>query len=172
EGTLPQEKHLIMSNFKSGIHYFSLADFSTTLIAIMLLTCLTTTAYSETTATDQLSNPTKATNKIEDIGIRVDNIRLTAANYMLDFRYTVTDPEKAAKVINRKIKPVLIDNASGIKMTVPSTPKTGALRHTGHKLKADRSYFALFANPGQLIKSGSKVTVVFDDVRLEDLIVE
>jgi len=170
-----------MSNFNPGIRHFSLADLSAPLIVIILLACLTTTGYSATSkvtaepaeaAPGQLSNPAGTIKKIEGSGIRVENIRLTAANYMLDFRYTVTDPEKAALVINRKIQPVLIDEASGAKMAVTSTSKLGALRHTGHNLIAGRSYFALFANPGQYIKSGSKVTVVMGDYRLEDLIVE
>jgi len=164
-----------MSDFKPGIRHFSLTDFSAAAIAIMLFTCLTATGVIAETAPatpDQPSNPSEATKNIEGSGIRVENVRLTAANYMLDFRYTVTDPEKAAEIINRKIQPVLIDEASGAAMAVTSTSKLGALRHTGNNLIAGRRYFALFANPGQYIKSGSKVTVVMGDFRLEDLIVE
>jgi hypothetical protein len=35
-----------------------------------------------------------------------------------------------------------------------------------------RTYFALFANPGRQIEAGDKVTVVIGDFRAEDLIVE
>src|SRR4030042_1767141 len=46
-------------------------------------------------------------------GIEVIGIRRTAAEYMLNFRYRVTNPDKALALFDRKIKPYLIDQASG-----------------------------------------------------------
>jgi hypothetical protein len=104
-------------------------------------------------------------------GIQIIGIRQTAAGYMLDFRYRVTDPEKAAPLFVRKTKPYLIDQASGAKFAVPNPPKTGPLR-TSDPPQANRIYFIFFGNPGKYIKPGNKVTVVIGDFRVENLVVE
>ncbi len=91
-------------------------------------------------------------------GIRVEGIRLTAAGHMLDFRYRVVDARKARPLFERKTKPVLRDEASGVQMAVPVPPKTGALRNSNDP-KAGRTYFMFFANPGRFIAAGNRVTV-------------
>ncbi|MFA5910615.1 MAG: hypothetical protein WC815_17685 [Vicinamibacterales bacterium] len=91
-------------------------------------------------------------------GIRIDTMRVTAAGYMLDFRYTVVDARKAKPLFERKTKPVLRDEATGAEMAVPVPPKTGALRNSNTP-HAGRSYFMFFANPGRFIKPGRLVTV-------------
>lgn len=110
----------------------------------------------------------------EQWGVEVSSVRLTAAGYMLDFRYTILDPEKATFLVTRKNKPILIDQASGAEVIVPTPPKVGSLRsnsRNGTPVEG-RAYFILFANPGGFIKPGNKVTVVIGDFRAEDLIVE
>ena len=107
----------------------------------------------------------------EQWGIRVLNIRVSAGGYMLDFRYKVLDAEKAAPLFDRRIKPYLIDQATGASFAVPEPPKVGALRQT-RKPVADRNYFIIFANPGKYVKQGDKVTVVIGDFRAGDLVVE
>jgi hypothetical protein len=37
---------------------------------------------------------------------------------------------------------------------------------------ANRDYIILFGNPGNLVKQGSRVTVVIGDLKVEDLVVE
>ncbi len=123
----------------------------------------------------EISNGGSASNeglKIEkEWGVRVLSIRLTANSYMLDFRYRVLDTEKASPLFTWKVKPYLIDQASGARFLVPNPPKVGSLRST-RKPEADRNYFMMFANPAQFIKKGNKVTVVIGDFKAEDLIVE
>jgi hypothetical protein len=123
----------------------------------------------------QEANPAAAEqpkpNLEERWGIRVLGVRLTSGGYMIDFRYQVTDAAKAAPLFDRKVHPVLMDEATGAKMAVPNPPKIGPLRPTG-EAAADRNYFMLFANPGNYIKSGSKITVQMGDFRAEHLIVE
>lgn len=91
-------------------------------------------------------------------GIQVESLRLTASGYMLDFRYRVLDARKAAPLFERKTKPVLRDDATGVQMAVPVPPKTGALRSSNDP-KAGRRYFMFFANPARFIKAGNTVTV-------------
>jgi len=104
-------------------------------------------------------------------GIRPLSMRQTAKGYMLDFRYRITDAEKAAPLFSPKIKPYIIDQASGAVMAVPDVPKLGSMRSTRKPVK-DKNYAILFANPGQYIKPGNKVTVVIGDFRAENLVVE
>ena len=110
--------------------------------------------------------------RVEELGIEVVAIRLTAAGYMLDFRFKVLSPEKAQPLFDRKIKPYLIDQVSGARMAVPVTPKAGSLRQTPRSSTAGQVYFTIFANPGQFIKAGNKVTVVYEKQRIEDIVVE
>jgi len=107
------------------------------------------------------------------LGIRMEGLRLSAAGYILDFRYRVVDPEKAAALLDRKIRPYLLDEASGAQLGVPDTAKLGQLRTTGrNKVTADQDYFILFANPGRFVQSGNRMTLVMGDMRIENLTVE
>jgi hypothetical protein len=107
-----------------------------------------------------------------DFGIKVESVRLSAADVIVEFRYRVQDPIKAARIINRKVHPFLLDQATGARFDVPRAPKVGTLRHMGSKLMAGRTYNILFANPGRYVKRGNKVTVTIGDLRLENLVVE
>ena len=109
---------------------------------------------------------------VEDPGIRVESLRLTAADYMLDLRFRVTDAERAVPFLSRKTELQLVDTASGARLAVPNTPKLGRLRQVARKDMADRSYFMLFANPGRFLKAGSQVTLVAGDTHIGQLTVE
>jgi hypothetical protein len=104
-------------------------------------------------------------------GIRIDGLRLTAAGYMLDFRYRVVDARKAAPLFARKVKPVLTDEASGARLAVPVPPKTGALRNSDAP-KAGRTYFMFFANPGRFVAAGKLVTVTIGDFSVSGIRVD
>ncbi|MBI5640917.1 MAG: hypothetical protein HZA17_10875 [Nitrospirae bacterium] len=107
----------------------------------------------------------------EKWGVRILGIRLSADGYMLDFRYRVTDPEKALPLFDRKVRPYTIEQSTGMKLLVPAPPKIGSLRTT-RKPVAETNYFIMFGNPGGRAKKGGKVSVVVGDFRVENLIVE
>jgi hypothetical protein len=106
-------------------------------------------------------------------GIRVEALRLSAAGYILDFRYRVVDPAKAAPLLDGKQRPYLLD-VRGAKLGVPDTPILGSLRQTQRngKVSTDHSYFILFANPARYLRSGDGVTLVVGDAKLPGLTVE
>lgn len=108
----------------------------------------------------------------EKWGIEVTSLRLSANGRMIDFRYRVFDPAKAATLGDPHSKPCLIDQATGARLKVPNMPKIGPLRQTATRLEAGKIYFALFANAGLVVKSGCKVTVEIGDFRAENLTVE
>ena len=119
--------------------------------------------------------PATVTSTVQDRwGIEIVGIRLSAAGYMLDFRYRVIEPEKAASILDPKVKPYLIDQKSGVKCAVPNVGKVGTLRQTSRsagKPQGGRAYLVVFANPGRSVTAGNKVTVVIGDFWAEDLIV-
>ena len=105
-------------------------------------------------------------------GIRITNMRLSANDNMIDFRYRVLAPEKAKPLLDRNNKPYILDQVTGARLYVPSSPKIGSMRQKTAKPEQNRIYFVIFANPGKIIKHGGKATVVIGDFRAEDLIVE
>jgi hypothetical protein len=124
----------------------------------------------QTEKQDEVS--TEAISLEEEHGIQVVGVRPTAEGRMLNFRYKIIDAEKAASLISPKQKPYIIDQKTGYSFTVPSLPKVGALKQRGKKAYQDRIYFILFANPGNSVQSGDKVSVVIGDFKAEDIVVE
>jgi len=138
-------------------------------VALMLCGCGTTLSTSrdivQTTEEDKRSLE-------QEWGVELRGIRLSAADYMLDFRYRVIDPKKAAPLLSRNVKPYLIDQESGARLIVPTPPKVGSLQQKSSQPVAGKIYFIIFSNPGKLVKKGNKVTVVIDNFKAENLIVE
>jgi hypothetical protein len=104
-------------------------------------------------------------------GIDVVGVRRLASGWMLQMRYRVLDPTKAAPFANEHLRPFLIHDKSGAKLAVPSMENIGELRQSG-RLKSDRDYYMLFGNANQLVQSGDHVTVVVGSARVEGLVVE
>jgi hypothetical protein len=109
---------------------------------------------------------------VEDTaGVEVVSLRKTVAGRMLDFRFRVIDPEKAAPLLSRGTPAYIFDPATGEKMTVPIT-KVGSMRQNTRQPEKGRVYFMLFQDAGQQVKSGDKVTVVIGEHRFENLTVQ
>lgn len=96
---------------------------------------------------------------------------VSASGYMLDFRYDVTDPEKARALLSADVRPYLVHEKTGAKLLVPSSPKVGALRQSTAAPREGGRYFVMFANPGRLVKSGDSVSVILGQCRLDGLTV-
>jgi hypothetical protein len=118
--------------------------------------------------------PVAAAPSENDYGIRVEALRLSAAGAMLDFRYSVLDPEKAAPILDGRMKPYLLDEARSAKLGVPESPVLGRVRQTArnNKILTGRTYFIMFGNPGHAVRSGDKVTLLLGDLRITDLQVQ
>ena len=91
---------------------------------------------------------------------------------MLDFRYTVLEPEKAPPMFDRSAIPYLLHEKSGARFMVPNPAKVGPLRATTRKSEAGRRYYIMFANPGKYVQQGDLVTVVVGEHRFEHLTVK
>ena len=116
------------------------------------------------------------------LGVRVLHVALTADGGMVDVRYRVTNPEKAAFLGGGSHEittpediidsPLLIDEASGYAVMEARLHQMGRLQKQRGAPQAGLTYFILFSNTGGLIKPGSKVALAVGDARLEHLLVE
>jgi hypothetical protein len=103
-------------------------------------------------------------------GVEVIGVHPVSSGYMLAFRYRVIDAKKAKPVNDMKGKAYLIDEVTHTRLAVPALENVGELR-TGAAPQDDRTYFMIFGNPGRLVKTGSRVSVVIGDFHAEDMIV-
>ncbi len=103
----------------------------------------------------------------EQYGIQMTLVAVTAAGGLVDVRYKVIDPEKAALLATEEdgIMPmVYVEN--GDFMLMPDA------HMRTQKLIAGRMYFTLIPNAQNIVKRGSSVTIVFDDIALEPIITQ
>jgi hypothetical protein len=163
-------------------------------IALMLVTCLivthlpfvgwvsglrsqnleegkTETIQSQTSSEVKPEPPHAQLTPEQRWGIQILSTRVSARGYMVDFRYRIVDPEKASVLSVRGVTPYLVDQASGIKLSIPNMPKTGLLRAKVTS-ELDRDYFMIFGNSRGIVKKGSKVSVVAGDFKVENLTAE
>jgi hypothetical protein len=104
-------------------------------------------------------------------GVEIVGVKPVSSGYMLAFKYRVLDPEKAKLLNDRQTRAFLRDEATGNVLSVPAMENVGELR-TGAAPEADRTYFMIFGNPGRLVKSGSRVSVVAGALHVDGLIVD
>jgi hypothetical protein len=101
-------------------------------------------------------------------GIDIKLIAVTAAGGLIDFRYQVTDPDKANAIIH--------DLNLFPKLIVEDTGETLALRSLPHSHKAmlelGGSYFFLLPNAHNAVHPGTLLTLVIGDARLEHYVVQ
>ncbi len=107
----------------------------------------------------------------ESAPISIESVRITAAGHYVDLRYRVLDPVRANEMLGPGVRPVLIDQASGLKMGVPMTAKLGPLRQTQANQRPDHLYFVMFTNTAGL-HPGSQVTAQLGDITVTNLTVE
>ena len=110
----------------------------------------------------------KQENYTEKWGIKIESLRLTANDLMLDLRYRVVDPDKAATIMQRKQKAYAIHESSGKVLSVPVT-KLGPMRSSAVKPKENRVYVILFGNGNGLVKKGDTLTLVVGDLKIEHI---
>lgn len=130
-------------------------------------------SHKATVADAQARRQIAGERNVESLGISIHGLVLSSAGYMLDLRYRVVDPEKAAPLMDKKVKPYLIVEANGAKLEIPDTPKVGSLRQLprNNDVAKERDYFIMFANPGHRLHAGDKVNLFVGDTRIENLII-
>jgi hypothetical protein len=103
----------------------------------------------------------------------VDELRVKRAESgeLIKFTWRVLDPDKAKRLNDKRLSPVLIDQQAGVKLIVPNMEKVGQLRQSGTP-EAGKSYWMAFSNTGRPVKRGDRVSIVIGDFKAEGLVVE
>jgi hypothetical protein len=113
--------------------------------------------------------------RLEDLGVELVGVRLSGADFLIDVRYRVKDVVKAQALLERKVHPVLVNEATGDRYYVPQAPKLGSLRQSAtakQPAQLDKTYFMLFANPDRKLRSGEKVTLHAGESTVKGLLVQ
>lgn len=103
----------------------------------------------------------------ETTGVRLVRVTTTAGGGMLDLRYQVVDPDKAGIVHDSDNPPTIVDEVTG-----QSASRPWMHHSSGRTLQAAVTYNELLLNPGGVVKSGSLITVVIGNSRLEHVVVQ
>jgi hypothetical protein len=100
----------------------------------------------------------------ERYGMQIKLVGVTGGGGLIDFRFKVLDHQKAELLLQEPADlPVLIV-ADG-----KTTLKPPEVKPEDMRLESDSVYFMLYPNPGGVVKPGTPVSVVIDDVRLEPI---
>ena len=137
------------------------------MIAMVLVSGCATTPNAPAAAAKEAPAPGVE----ERSGVEGVSLRRTAEGGMLDFRYRVVDPEKAAPLLLRSTPAYLIHQATGAKLEIPET-RMGRMRQNTRKPEKGRVYWMLFNAAGRQVAPGDRVTVVIGEHRFENLTVQ
>ena len=113
----------------------------------------------------------------QEWGIKLLRVNLTAAGYLVEFKYKILDPQKARGMVQRKFspRPYVVVEKSGAILMVPFSAKLGSLRssvRTANQMQIGKNYFTLFANPARHVSAGDEITIVVGDFMAEHIVVQ
>jgi len=109
--------------------------------------------------------PATAAQVEERYGVQLTLIGLTAANGLIDCRFRITDPAKAAFLLKADTMPQLIVEKSDTVIQVQEP-----IDQVG--LILGRVYSVVFPNLQNAIEPGDEVSVVIGDLRLEHILAQ
>ena len=99
----------------------------------------------------------------EKYGLRVSLLAVTAAGGMVDVRLKVLDGEKAKLLLlDKQNFPVLTAGANGARLNASDDSKAQEI-----KLDSDNNLFFIYPNAGNLVRTGTPVTILFGNTALE-----
>lgn len=104
-------------------------------------------------------------------GVDSFGVKSVESGEMIRFTYRVLDPNKAAQLNDKHDQPALIDEKAGVKLSVPTLEKVGALRQSTSP-EAGKVYWMVFSNKERYVKPGHRVSVVIGKFRVDNLLVE
>jgi hypothetical protein len=121
-------------------------------------------SLSPTPAGQPLPEAVSRAQLVERSGVRITQLDATGGGGLLDLRYQVVDPGPAAAVHAPETPPAIVDQKTG--MVIDSLLM--GHQHTG-QLHAAQTYYLVFNNPGNVVRSGDRVSVVLGDALVDDV---
>jgi hypothetical protein len=119
---------------------------------------------------------TKGTAKAQHYYAEVWGVDKLRANYtssgnLIKFSYRVIQPQLAKSLGDHENTPELVGIRSNAVLHIPTMEKIGQLRQLS-AAEADKEYWMVFSNRGNLVKPGDEVSVIIGKFRADGLIVE
>jgi hypothetical protein len=103
---------------------------------------------------------------VDRSGVKITQVAVTGDGGLIDLRYQVIDPDKAATLHNTQKPPAVVDE------------QTGVVVHDlfmGHShsdpFAFGETYYLVFDNPGNLVRRGAYVTVLLGDAEVDHVLV-
>lgn len=104
-------------------------------------------------------------------GVDQMSVKLAESGQLVRFSYRITDAVRAAALNDKASAPYLLDEKSHAVLQVPSMEKVGQLRQSSPP-ESGKSYWMVFSNKGNVVRTGHKVSVVIGQFRADGLIVQ
>jgi hypothetical protein len=102
----------------------------------------------------------------ERSGVKITQVAVTGGGGLVDLRYQVVDPDKAAALHDRRTPPALVDERTGLVVNQLF------MDHSHHGAQqAGVKYYLVFNNPGNWVHRGSRVTVLLGDAEVQHVVV-
>ena len=104
-------------------------------------------------------------------GVDQLSVKLAESGQLVRFSYRVVDADKAQAFQDKASAPELVDEATHVALSIPVMDKVGPLRQS-MPAEIDKTYWMMFSNKGNKIRSGHRVIVAIGAVRIDGLIVQ
>jgi hypothetical protein len=112
---------------------------------------------------DLMAAPMPVSAEIEArYGVRITMVAATAEGGLIDLRYTVIDPDKAALMTDSLESLPVIAAGNGTVLT-----QRGAAHRHGQNLKAGVTYFLLYTNTQNAVRAGDELLVKVGELHLD-----
>ena len=100
-------------------------------------------------------------------GVVITQVAVTGAGGLVDVRFEVVEPNRAATVHDPATPPAIIDEQTGLVVHDLFMDHS----HTG-AFKAGVTYYYVFTNPQNRVRRGSEVTVLLGGVAVQHVVVQ
>jgi hypothetical protein len=104
---------------------------------------------------------------VDRSGVKIVHVAITGGGGLIDLRYQVVDPDKAAAVHDEATPPAIVDETTHV---VVNSLLMGHL-HAG-VYKTGVTYYLVFENPGNLVQRGSRVSVLLGEAQVQHVPVQ
>ena len=103
----------------------------------------------------------------------VDHLRATytSSGNLIRFSYRVVEPKLAKPLGDHESTPYLYAPRSHAMLQIPTMEKIGQLRQL-NAAEADKEYWMVFSNKGNLVRRGERVDVIIGKFHADGLLVE
>ena len=104
-------------------------------------------------------------------GVDQLTVKLAESGQLVRFSYRVVDADKAQILEDKASSPSMLDEGAHVALSIPVMDKVGPLRQS-MPAETDKTYWMLFSNKGNKVRSGHRVSVVIGSFRVDGLIVQ